>query len=356
AYGLRDLKLYDPTVFEASAFPFQEILLHQLEAEAQELISRGIKRDYLAKKERLSSPKGRFDFTEMALQGGMMRAEMPCRYHIRSEDCLPNQVLLAGLKHGSRLTDDLHLRTRLRRKAALIEEKVSVIDLDREAIRRLARQTSRLTKAYSPAFEIIKLLMRGQGTSLSSKDETIPLPGFLFDMNRFFQQLMARVLTEWLEGFRIEDERVIRGMIDYVPGYNPRNRRSPLPRPDIVVMKGQKVVVILDAKYRDLWENALPREMLYQLAIYALSGEANSVSTILYPTMDASASEAHLEIREPHGSFRGKVVLRPVNLMELEQLVEKRADEALIQRRRDYANKLAFGRKNFIGGEFSTER
>lgn len=343
AYGFRNLTLYDQTHFETSDFPFQDLLLHQLEAEAQELISRGLKREYIGRKEHLSSPKGRFDFTELAMQGGVVSAQVPCRYHLRSEDCLSNQVLLAGIKSGVRLTSDLQLRARLRRKAAMLEERVSGLRLDRESIKRVERHSSRLSRAYDAAFEIVKVLLAGQGTSLSTDEDTIALPGFLFDMNRFFQRLLVRFFSDWLDGYRVEDERVIRGMIDYVPGHNPRNRRSPQPRPDIVIVKGRKTAAILDAKYRDLWETPLPRDMLYQLAIYALTGEADSESTILYPTMDATASEARLEIREPRGAFRANVVLRPVHMGRLAQLLMDRDTEHTRRHRREYARLLAFG-------------
>ena len=102
-------------------------------------------------------------------------------------------------------------------------------------------------------------------------------------------------------------------------------------------------MAILDAKYRDLWEKPLPRDMLYQLAIYAMSHEGGT-STILYPTAHAQATEARIEVRDPmHGGRRALVVIRPVDLGRLEGLVSAGATAAVLRERRMFANRLVFG-------------
>ena len=69
-------------------------------------------------------------------------------------------------------------------------------------------------------------------------------------------------------------------------------------RPDYVVSRDGTVVAMLDAKYRDIWEKGLPREMLYQLAICALSQRAGGKATILYPPSRRAARPEVIDIRD----------------------------------------------------------
>jgi 5-methylcytosine-specific restriction enzyme subunit McrC len=89
-----------------------------------------------------------------------------------------------------------------------------------------------------------------------------------------------------------------------------------------VIQRGARTIALLDAKYRDLWEHSLPREMLYQLAIYALSQAAGAEAVIVYPTLHPGVEEARIAIRDPlYSDDRAYVVLRPVNLLHLERLI-----------------------------------
>ena len=341
AYGLRDLDLL--SLHEQGTQPeaFQDLLCHQLAAEAQELLARGLHRRYERRSESLASPRGRIDFTKVVLGAGMAQAALPCIHHPRLRDTLVNQVLLTGLQMAVGLTRDLALRTHLRRLAALLADEVTPVSLASATLVEVERQSDRLTAAYQPALAIVRLLMESTGTALETDEHSVRVPGFLFDMNRFFQTLISRFLHDHLVGFTVQDEYRLRGMLAYVPGHNPRNRRSPEPRPDFLVRDNLGVVAMLDTKYRDLWQRDLPRDMLYQLVIYAMSQEPIGQATILYPTLDSAATEARIDVRDPlHGSRRAQVVLRPVNMITLASLVSSHMSAAHRREAQQYARWL----------------
>ncbi len=322
AYHLRDLRLMPSASFSAGGSLFEDLLPTQLLAEAEELLARGLDRRYVAVEESLSSPRGRIDMSQIAREGGVIRGSLPCRHHLRLSDCLLNQVLLGGLRLAAGMALNPALKIELRRLADVLAVSVRARPLHRQLVDQAEQGLDRMAAAYAPALTIIGLLLDGEAPTLADADEPITLPGFLLDMNRFFQRLLGRFLRENLEQGQVVEEQSLKDLMRYAPGENPRRRRAPRPRPDFAVKTPDGKLLLLDAKYRDLWKRDLPRDMLYQLAMYALSQPRGGTATILYPTTADEARPARIEIGEPLGGWgRASIVLQPVHLGELDRVI-----------------------------------
>ena len=255
-------------------------------------------------------------------QGGLIKDTLPCRYFNRDENNILNQTLLAGLKLGLKLVLDSGLKIKLQRICSNLEENISNITLTRGSLQLARNSINRLTGRYSAVFEIINILYESQGIQLEDGSRYINLRGYFFDMNAFFETLVGRLLENCSGGYSIKDQFSLHDMFIYTPGFNPCRRKSPTPRPDFALIKQGKVVKLLDAKYRNLWDKSLPRDMLYQLAIYAVSGIGDKTATILYPSLNDVATVQMIDINDPISSSKmASVILKPVNLIKVSELV-----------------------------------
>ncbi|MEO7327321.1 MAG: restriction endonuclease, partial [Minicystis sp.] len=66
AYGLRDLRLFEPARFATTGRLLQDLIVMQLLAEVRELVGRGLYRAYVPRAELLGSPRGRIDMTAVS--------------------------------------------------------------------------------------------------------------------------------------------------------------------------------------------------------------------------------------------------------------------------------------------------
>ncbi len=322
AYGIRTIHVGPQLHIALERDSLADLLVLQLCAEARTLLARGRHRSYRAEHVLLATPRGRLDVPRLAAREVSVRSGLPCVVRPRSEDVVLNRVVLAGLRLGARIAVAPEIKGEAARTAASWAEGVADSRLDSHLVRRAIRELNRLTENYRAALRLVDALLAGEGASLQEDPRRLPLQGFLFDMNRFFQHFLSRFLHEFLDGFTVRDEYMLWRMLTYAAGANPRKRRAPRPRPDFAIQCAGRTVALLDAKYRDLWETTLPREMLYQLTAYALSQPAGFEAAILYPSLEERAAVQRIEIKDPlTARVRATVALRPVPVRRLEEIL-----------------------------------
>ena len=346
AYGLRDIAVVEETRAPTTRYGLHDLLIALLAAEVEELLHRGLVRRYVPLSEKLESPRGSLLIDQVIRQGGLREARLPCRHFERRADWHLNQVLRAGLETAAQMAEDRDLRRHTHQLSAMFGDVERLARLDAGDIDRAERELTRLSAANRPALTIIRLLHDTLGLAFDSAQQSGRMPGFLFDMNMFFQRLLSRFLHDNLTSARIADEVSIRNLFAYAPDGNPRRRSAPAPRPDYALFGGDTLYRFLDAKYRDIWERGLPAEWLYQLSLYALASPSQ-VSVLLYASMAADAGDERVEVRQPISwSNKGpaSVIVRPVPLPYLAELLDYNRASGLAGKRQELADQLVIPR------------
>ncbi|MGI8402713.1 MAG: McrC family protein [Gemmatimonadaceae bacterium] len=349
ALKLRGLVRADRLDVHTDSTDLQDLVILELVSEARDLLRRGLHREYVRRREMLSNPRGRIDFGRIARRGGVLEPAVPCKFTRRTDDSVINQTLLAGLMFASTRASNYGLRNDARRLANELGSRVSLHPLSNEMLSDASEALDRRTARYAAAIRLIELLREGKAITLddSSDSSAIELPGFALDMNRIWQQLIARVLGEWSEAVDVREEFTLRKIFQSNPAY-PLRRPVPRPRPDFAVFQNATLLTFLDAKYRDLWERPLPREMLYQLALYAMA-QGGGVTAILYPSDSGAAVEQRVDIRDPlSDSIRAAIALRPVNLNALEALIDAPSTPNRTIARQQFSDSLISFQRNRV--------
>lgn len=333
------LSFIGQTSFRSEALAFQDILASQLAQDTARLIATGLHQEYVPVEADLSSPRGRIVFDDLgrALSGG--RAVLPCRYFDRTDENLLNIALAAGLRLAARLVVSHKLAAELGRLAAVMD--VGRQPLTASLLDAARGQLDRRTRRYAPLFDVVALLLEGSGISMEDGEGEMPLPGFLFDMNRFFQALVSRLLNEHLSGYEVLDERRLAPMFRYATSL-PR-RSTPVLRPDFTIRSlGAGPQAVVDAKYRDLWERNLPSSMLYQLALYA-QGARDRSSVIVYPSLEPRADQEVVMTDPASRAELARIYLRALDLSLLRRQLEAPLGAARERAFTSMAGRLVFG-------------
>jgi 5-methylcytosine-specific restriction enzyme subunit McrC len=271
----------------------------------------------------------------LARNGPLTRAALPCRHHAYTADIPENQVVLAGLALARGLCANLSLRGALHRAHQQWSTACRSVPLRGALLDEVDRARNRLTARYAPVHRLVRLLHERAGLDDEHARGADRLPGFLWNMATLFERFVARFLADHLPDHDVLTQETLRHLYQVVaPG---PALQVPRPRPDLVVRQraDRRVLAVFDTKYRDLWALPLPREILYQMSVYAMAwtrGDLDVPAIVLYPVVGV-APDQEVRLRAADGVRR--IVLRGVDWSAAVDLVRTpdRADRLRLAQR-----------------------
>jgi 5-methylcytosine-specific restriction enzyme subunit McrC len=129
---------------------------------------------------------------------------------------------------------------------------------------------TRLNERYRAAVILGRLILSAE--SLVFRGGAASTTGFLFDMNKVFEDFVTVALSPWFRaaGLRVVAQRTVHlDCRDLIPI-----------RPDLTRSRGASTLGVADVKYKSLATKELPNADLYQVLAYAIAHELETAHLI----------------------------------------------------------------------------
>jgi 5-methylcytosine-specific restriction enzyme subunit McrC len=282
-------RVYDPNqeIFNNLPHPYTtvetlfEFIVSFFASHVEDLIARGLLRGYQSEIEESQAIRGRLLISEPLPPRPGLYDRHWCSYRHFTPDIFENRILLwtAYSLRQWQYTDQ-HLSTRLYR----LQHALADVQLDQNA-RILYDQLRfhRLNDFYQPALTLAKLLL--DHLSFTGTQGSEPFFAFMIDMNLLFQQYLTAVLKEELQKFGYQVNEQEHHMLDF--------NDQIWVRPDLIIYRGQKPCLIIDAKYK----LSAALEDIYQMIAYCHALNHNQ-AILIHPASE-DAPTGMLDIRGP---------------------------------------------------------
>lgn len=222
---------------------------------ARRAIAAGVLRGYRVTEEATTILRGRLREADQ-LRGRLgLAVPLEVRYDDYTVDIPENRLLrFAALLLLSAPGVPASTRAGLRKLLSTLVDVSPFVPADQSP----ATTDNRLNRHYQPALRLSRLVLAGRG--IEQPPGLVQASGFLFDLNRAFQNWLTAAVARALApvGGRLHDE-----YRTYLDG----DRRIAI-RPDLVWVRGGRPAAVLDAKYKTLTLSKHPRGDVYQMLSY----------------------------------------------------------------------------------------
>ena len=242
------------------------------------LYSRQMYREYIDIEENSTFVKGRIQFSENIRQNPVRMDRHVVNYQNYEQNNALNNIIKTMVIRLLRLTQDSNIKNRLK-KALLFLDDASETLLSIELFDSV--RFTRLNMQFKPVFEMAKMFFLNLSPESYAGDETVF--SFLVPLNELFEYYLYKVFSNLGNEFNAKYQNRHRFV------FSPKGDDVYI-KPDILLEKSNKLVLIADAKYKNPnYENGrytkINQSDIYQVFAYARAYGINNVA-LVYPLFD----------------------------------------------------------------------
>lgn len=253
-----------------------ELLIRLFCAKLTDAVRQGMPRHYLEHEDDLPALRGRLDVTRQFSTLAVSPQRLACRFDALSPDIALNQVMRAAVSKLSRLSGAPE------NQRALRELSFVYADVPPNALRWDRIVLDRTNRRWRDLLSLARLFLSDRHQQTSAR--TIDGHALLFEMNVLFEAYIERILSRALAGtgFRVSSQGGHRDCL--YEGDTGRFRT----RPDLIVRQGEKIVLIIDTKWKRMTpriddpKQGVSQADVYQLMAYGRLYDCPNV-VLLYP-------------------------------------------------------------------------
>lgn len=278
---------------------FLDFFINMFLQELYTNLFKGIYRTYVPQQENLRYIKGRLLVAEN-IKKNFIHNRVYCEFDEFTEDNLVNQVLKYTTKSMSKITNWRQNQLLADNIVQALFE-VSDIYVNTETFAHI--RDDRLLGDYSKLLGIAKMFIEGQSFDINHENE---LNNFIFniDMNMVYQEYIFEIINEYhaeifSNNLMVKPQYSKEHLI-----YDSDNKGAFSLKPDIAILDGKNVQMLIDTKYKKL-NTTSPRNGVSDKDLYQMFGYYHKYNRplifLLYPRYDKDISDQYKfeKYREP---------------------------------------------------------
>ncbi len=239
--------------------------------EVQQLIKKGLIKQYKKKQSNQLALKGKLLFAQNVQKNLVHKERFYCEHQVYNKNHLLHQILLQGL-HILERFNTFHLQDKIKGLLFYFEQ-VKQIDITTNSFKNLI--LNRKSQPYENAINIAKMLILNYSPNINSGNENMLT--LLFDMNKLWEEYIFRILYKHKpKGYEVSFQN---------SDFFWEHKKI---KPDIVVSNTEENFVI-DTKWKIVDSNNPSDDDLKQMFVYNLHWKSVK-SMLLYPQISQKDS------------------------------------------------------------------